>query len=199
MQSGNASAVHRESGLVLIKPSGVDVSGLTPEMLVVTDLTGGVAEASRVPDGVVSALKPSVDLVHHLGLYRADEKIGGVVHTHSTYATAWAAANRAIPCALTAMADIFGGDIPCVPYCDNTGDNIVRAILAHRSRGPAVLLERHGVFAFGATVSAALKAAAMTEVAAQTLAVAESLGGVSPMPIAEIEKWWTRYHTSYGQ
>ena len=125
--------------------------------------------------------------------------IGGVVHTHSPYATAWATAGRAIPCALTAMADTFGGDIPCAPYSDNAGTNIVDSILRHRSRGPAILLERHGVFTFAATPDAALKAAVMAEAAAHIVHLSAAIAPVTAMPPAEIEKWWHRYQTEYGQ
>jgi L-ribulose-5-phosphate 4-epimerase len=199
MHSGNASGVDRESGLVLIKPSGVDYDTLGPEDLAIVDLDGTPAGPDRVPDGIASGLRPSVDTPHHLVLYRRDPSIGGVVHTHSNFATAWAAAGRPIPCALTAMADEFGGEIPCAPYADNEGDHIAEAILAARTRAPAVLLAGHGVFAFDATPAEAVKAAAMVEDAAKTLAIAVGLGEPRPLPREEIEKWWTRYHATYGQ
>ncbi len=106
-----------------------------------------------MPDGVVSALRPSVDLVHHLGLYASDSAIGGVVHTHSIHATAFALVERPIPCVMTSMADEFGGDIPCAPYTDNADTNIVEAILAHRTRAPAILLGRHGTWRIPRRVS----------------------------------------------
>ncbi|MGZ4151237.1 MAG: L-ribulose-5-phosphate 4-epimerase [Actinomycetota bacterium] len=199
MHSGNVSGVDRDAGLVLIKPSGVDYDTLRPEDLAVVDLNGSPVAADSVPDGIASDLRPSVDTSHHLALYRGDASIGGVVHTHSNYATAWAAAARPIPCALTAMADEFGGDIPCAPYADNEGDHIGEAILAVRTRAPAVLLAGHGVFAFDATPHKAVKAAAMVEDAAKTLAIALRLGDPRPLPPGEIEKWWTRYHATYGQ
>jgi L-ribulose-5-phosphate 4-epimerase len=197
MHSGNASGIDRERGLVLIKPSGVDYDALRPEDLVVVDLDGN--RPSDAPDGVVSPLKPSVDTPHHLALYRGDEAIGGVIHTHSNHATAWAAAGRPIPCALTAMADEFGGEIPCAPYAPNVGDAIGDAILAHRSRAPAILLANHGVFTFDATPRTALKAAAMVEDAAKTMWLAAQLGEIQVLPPDEIETWWTRYHATYGQ
>lgn len=199
MHSGNVSGIDRESGIVLIKPSGVDYETLRPEDLAVVDLDGVPVGPDRVPDGVASDLRPSVDTTHHLALYRGDPSIGGVVHTHSNHATAWAAAARPIPCALTAMADEFGGEIPCAPYADNEGDHIGTAILAVRTRAPAVLLAGHGVFAFDATPAKAIKAAAMVEDAAKTLAIAMGLGDPRPLPPEEIEKWWTRYHATYGQ
>jgi L-ribulose-5-phosphate 4-epimerase len=199
MHSGNASGVDRESGLVLIKPSGVDYETLRPEDLAVVTLDGEPVGAAEVPDGIAPTLRPSVDTPHHLVLYRKDPAIGGVVHTHSNHATAWAAAGRPIPCALTAMADEFGGEIPCAPYADNEGDQIGDAILAARTRAPVVLLTGHGVFAFDASPTKAVKAAAMVEDAAKTLSIAMGLGGVRPLPPDEIEKWWTRYHATYGQ
>jgi L-ribulose-5-phosphate 4-epimerase len=199
MQSGNVSGVDRDSGLVLIKPSGVDYGTLAPEDLAIVGLDGAPAAPDTVPDGIASGLRPSVDTPHHLALYRRDPSIGGVVHTHSNFATAWAAAGRPIPCALTAMADEFGGEIPCAPYADNEGDHIGEAILAARTRAPAVLLAGHGVFAFDATPARAVKAAAMVEDAAETLAIAMGLGDPTPLPPEEIEKWWVRYHATYGQ
>jgi L-ribulose-5-phosphate 4-epimerase len=199
MHSGNASGIDREHGLVLIKPSGVDYDGLRPEDLAVVTLDGEPASEDDVPDGVATHLRPSVDTEHHLALYRADPGIGGVIHTHSNYATAWAAAARPIPCALTAMADEFGDAIPCAPYAGNDRGQIGRAILAHRGRGPAVLLANHGVFAFDATPRRALKAAAMVEDAAKTMWLATQLGAPQPLEAGEIEKWWTRYHATYGQ
>ena len=199
MHSGNASGIDRESGLVLIKPSGVDYDKLRPEDLAVVDLEGKPVAAGKVPDGVSSGLKPSVDAIHHVLLYRKDGGLGGVIHTHSNFATAWAAAGLAIPCALTAMADEFGAEIPCAPYVDNQGENIANAIMKHRSKGPAILLANHGVFAFDKTPAKALKAAIMVEDAAKTMWLARQLGRVAPLAPSEIDKWWTRYHTTYGQ
>ena len=199
MHSGNASGIHRETGLVLIKPSGVDYDALRPQDLSVVDLAGAPVLKEKVPDGIVSALRPSVDTIHHVLLYSKDTALGGVIHTHSAYATAWAVAGLAIPCALTAMADEFGAEIPCAPYLDNEGANIANGILRHRNRGPAILLAHHGVFAFDRTPTRALKAAVMVEDAARTLWLARQLGPVEPLPPDEIRKWWDRYHTRYGQ
>jgi L-ribulose-5-phosphate 4-epimerase len=199
MHGGNVSGIDREHGLVVIKPSGVDYDELAPEDLAVVSLDGERVQAERVPDGIASDLRPSVDTPHHLVLYRSDGSIGGVAHTHSNHATAWAALGEAIPCALTAIADEFGGEIPCAPYADNEGDHIGEAILAARSRAPAVLLANHGVFAFGPTPRAAVKAAAMTEDVATSLWLARAIGTPRPLPADEIERWWTRYHLGYGQ
>lgn len=199
MHSGNASGIDRESGLVMIKPSGVDYDKLRPEDLAVVDLDGKAVPAGKVPDGVASTLKPSVDTIHHVLLYKKDAALGGVIHTHSNFATAWAAAGLAIPCGLTAMADEFGAEIPCAPYVDNQGDNIANAIMKHRGRGPAILLTNHGVFTFDRTPAKALKAAIMVEDAAKTMWLARQLGRVTPLEPSEIDKWWTRYHTTYGQ
>jgi len=199
MHSGNASGIDRESGLILIKPSGIDYERLRPEDLSVVALNGTSVNAELVPDRVSSSLKPSVDTIHHLLLYKADAQLGGVVHTHSNYATAWAAIGESIPCCLTAIADEFGGDIPCAPYLDNEGENIASGMLKHRGRGPAMLLSNHGVFAFAATPRKALKAAVMVEDVAKTAWLARQLGRLKRMEDSEIEKWWSRYHSTYGQ
>lgn len=191
MHSGNVSAVDRENRRVLIKPSGADYEDLTPDKIVEVDLDGG----GPIP----GQLKPSVDLPHHLFLYRECPEIGAVVHTHSNYATAFAACHRAIPAVLTAISDEFGGEVPCTPYVDNDGDNIGRSILNFRGRGPAILLGNHGVFAWGRDVRSALKAAIMVEDVAKTVALAESLGTPIPIPPEEVERWWDRYQNRYGQ
>jgi L-ribulose-5-phosphate 4-epimerase len=121
------------------------------------------------------------------------------VHTHSNFATAFAAAGKPIPCIITACADEFGGEIPCAPYADNQGDHIGESILRYKNRAPAILLERHGVFTWGPTVASALKAAVMVEDIAKTTFLAMQLGASQPLPSIEIDKWWDRYHTTYGQ
>jgi L-ribulose-5-phosphate 4-epimerase len=191
MHSGNASGVDRASGRLVIKPSGMDYDKLTPENLVEVDLQRGEVIDSR--------LRPSVDLPHHLHLYRHLPELGGVIHTHSNYATALAALGRAIPLCLTAIADEFGAEIPCAPYADNEGDHIGQSILEHRNRAPAILLENHGVFAWGATPRAALKAAVMVEDVAKTVYLALQLGQPREIPPEEAQKWYDRYHHRYGQ
>ncbi len=192
MHSGNASGYDPRSNTLLIKPSGVDYDRLTAEMLVMVDvLSGDVVGASR--------LKPSVDLPHHLFLYRNFAEIRGVVHTHSNYATAFAAVGKPIPLVLTAIADEFGGEIPCAPYADNTGEKIGESILKHKTQSPAILLGNHGVFAWGETPRAALKAAVMTEDVAKTAWLAHQLGTPNKLSAEEALKWHDRYHNSYGQ
>jgi L-ribulose-5-phosphate 4-epimerase len=191
MHSGNASGLDRASGRLVIKPSGVDYDTLTPADLVEVDLESGKTVDSR--------LRPSVDLPHHLFLYRRLPEIGGIIHTHSNHATAFAAVGRPIPLCLTAIADEFGAEIPCAPYVDNEGEHIGEAILRHRNRSPAILLANHGVFAWGPTPRAALKAAVMTEDVARTVLLATVLGAPREIPPAEAEKWYDRYHHRYGQ
>jgi len=191
MHSGNASGIDRASGILVIKPSGMDYDRITPENLVAVSLSDGSV--------IDSDLRPSVDLPHHLFLYRNDPEIGGVIHTHSNHATAFAAVGQSIPCALTAIADEFGGEIPCTPYVDNEAEHIGEAILEYRKRAPAILLGKHGVFAWGADVRSALKAAVMVEDVAKTLLLARQLGNPQPIPPEEAEKWYDRYHNRYGQ
>lgn len=191
MHSGNASGLDRGSGRLVIKPSGVDYETLQPEDLVEVDLKTG-----KVVD---SKLRPSVDLTHHLFLYRNMPGVGGIIHTHSNYATAWAAVGRAIPVCLTAIADQFGAEIPCTPYVDNEADHIGQAVLRHRNRAPAILLGNHGVFAWGTTVRDALKVAVMTEDVAKTAHLATILGQPRELPGEEVKKWYDRYRYGYGQ
>ena len=195
MHSGNASGIDRKSGVVLIKPSGMDYDKLTPSLLVATDLTGHKIETGELGD----QLKPSVDLPHHLYMYSKCTDIGGIVHTHSNYATSFALLNRPIPAYLTAIADEFGAEIPCAPYVDNAGDHIGEAIVKYRNAAPAVLLGQHGVFAFGPTPRSALKAAVMLEDVAKTCHLALLLGTPTALPAEEVRKWYERYHTTYGQ
>jgi len=190
MHSGNVSGVDRKRGLVVIKPSGMDYDKLRPQDMVVTDLEGRK---------VSGRWNPSVDLPHHLYLYNHCPEIGGVIHTHSNYATSFALLNRPIPVYLTAIADEFGAEIPCVPYTDNQDDHIGEGILKHMGKAPAVLLAQHGVFTFGATPRAALKAAVMLEDVAKTCHLALLLGKPRPLPAKEVRKWYDRYHTTYGQ
>jgi L-ribulose-5-phosphate 4-epimerase len=191
MHSGNASGLDRQSGRLVIKPSGVDYDTLAPENLVEVDLkTGEVIDAE---------LRPSVDLPHHLYLYRNMPGVCGIVHTHSNYATAMAAVGRSIPVCLTAIADEFGAEIPCTPYVDNEADHIGQAILKYLNRAPAVLLGNHGVFAWGATPRAALKAAVMIEDCAKTYYLAVQIGQPKELSPEETKKWYDRYHYEYGQ
>ena len=126
-------------------------------------------------------------------------EVRGVIHTHSNYATAFAACNLAVPLCLTAIADEFGAEIPCMPYTDNEGEHIGEAIMRHRNRAPAILLGNHGVFAWGTSPKAALKAAVMTEDVAKTVHLAMQIGTPTVIPADEAEKWYDRYHNRYGQ
>ncbi|MEZ0326121.1 MAG: class II aldolase/adducin family protein [Fimbriimonas sp.] len=191
MHSGNASGYDPDEDVLYIKPSGMDYEAITPENLV----------AVRVSDGelLTRGTRPSVDLPHHLFLYRNIPGLRGVIHTHSNYATAFAAVGRAIPLVLTAIADEFGAEIPCTPYVDNEGEHIGEAILTYRNRAPAILLGNHGVFAWGDSPKAALKAAVMTEDVAKTVWLASALGQPNVLPAEEAEKWYDRYHNRYGQ
>jgi L-ribulose-5-phosphate 4-epimerase len=190
--AGNISARIPGADLMVIKPSGVAYPDLTPESMVVCDLDGAVVEGP---------LSPSSDTATHAYVYRHMPEVGGVVHTHSPYATAWAAVGEAIPCVLTAMADEFGGEIPVGPFAligsDEIGRGIVGTLTGHRS--PAVLMRSHGVFTIGPTARAAVKAAVMCEDVARTVHLARSLGRPVPLAAGEIDALHQRYTTVYGQ
>jgi L-ribulose-5-phosphate 4-epimerase len=191
MHSGNGSVLDRASGRVFIKPSGMDYDKIAPHDIVEVDLISGeVVRGHR---------RPSVDLPHHLYLYRHMPEVCSIIHTHSNHATAFAACQRPIPLCLTAIADEFGEEVPCTPYVDNDGDTIGRTILAHRTQAPAILLGNHGVFAWGATPEAALKAAVMVEDTARTVYLALQVGRPVMIPAAEAAKWHDRYWNRYGQ
>jgi L-ribulose-5-phosphate 4-epimerase len=177
---------------MVIKPSGVGYDRLTPESMVVTDLDGKPVEGD---------LTPSSDTYSHAYIYRELGAVNGVVHTHSTYATAWAARSEAIPCVLTAMADEFGGEIPIARFArigdDDIGQAVVATLRDHRS--PAVLLRNHGVFAVGPSASAAVKAAAMCEDAARTVHHARQLGQPVAIDPSDVDRLYERYQNAYGQ
>jgi len=191
MHSGNASGFDPDSDLLVIKPSGMDYEAITPENLV----------AVRVSTGEVltEGIRPSVDLPHHLFLYRNMPDVRGVIHTHSNYATAFAAVGKPVPLVLTAIADEFGAEIPCMPYTDNEGEHIGETILKFKNRAPSILLGNHGVFAWGKSPKSALKAAVMTEDVAKTVWLAMQIGTPKEIPAEEAEKWYDRYHNRYGQ
>jgi len=190
--AGNISGRVPGENLFVIKPSGVTYDALTPESIVVCDLDGELVEGE---------LSPSSDTAAHAYVYRAMPKVGGVVHTHSTYASAWAARGESIPCVLTAMADEFGGEIPIGPFAliggDDIGKGIVATLEGHRS--PAVLMRNHGVFTIGADARAAVKAAVMCEDVARTVHVARQLGEPLPIAGADIDSLYDRYQNVYGQ
>lgn len=191
MHSGNVSGYDPVSGRLVIKPSGMDYDQITPEKLVEVDVKSGII--------VNSACRPSVDLPHHLFLYRNVPELRCVIHTHSNHATAFAATYQPIPLALTAIADEFGDEVPCTPYVSNEGEEIGQAILKHRNNSPAILLGGHGVFAWGKSVRDALKAAVMVEDVAKTLILAKSIGQVQALPAEEVRRWYDRYQNRYGQ
>jgi L-ribulose-5-phosphate 4-epimerase len=189
--SGNVSARIGDD-LMVIKPSGLSYDDLTPESMVVCDLQGNVVEGT---------LKPSSDTASHAYIYRARPDVGGIVHTHSPYATAWAARGEEIPCVITAMADEFGGPIPVGPFALIGGEEIGKAVVSTlaQSRSPAVLLSQHGVFTIGANARAAVKAAVMCEDVARTVHLARQLGPVEPLKADDIDALWDRYQNVYGQ
>jgi len=189
---GNVSARVPGEDLIVIKPSGVRYDELTAESMVLVDLDGNVVEGD---------LAPSSDTATHAYVYRELDRVGGIVHTHSTYATAWAAHGMPIPCALTGQADEFGGDIPVGPFAliggEDIGIGIVETLREHRSR--AVLMRSHGVFTIGADAREALKAAVMCEDAARTALLARTLGELRRLPQEDIDALYDRYQNIYGQ
>ncbi len=187
---GNISARDPESGLVVIKPSGVSYEELRPTHHVVVNLEGDVIEGT---------LKPSSDTASHLYVYRHRPDVNGVVHTHSPYATAFAALGRPIPVYLTAMADEFGGPIPCAGFALIGGEEIGREVIEHIGSSPAVLLKNHGVFTVGPSAKAAVKAAVMVEDAARTVWLALQLGQPEEIPPEDTARLHHRYTHVYGQ
>ena len=190
--SGNLSARVPGEELMVIKASGIPYDELTPAAIVVCDLHGTVVDGD---------LAPSSDAATHGYVYRELDDVGGIAHTHSSYATAWAARGEAIPCVLTAMADEFGGEIPIAPFArigdEEIGRAVVETLASHRSS--AVLLRSHGVFALGPDARAAVKAAVMCEDVARTVHLARALGDPIPLPQEDIDALHDRYQNVYGQ
>ena len=187
---GNVSARDPETGYVVIKPSGVRYEDLRPEHMVVVDL-----EAQRVEGD----LKPSSDTASHVYIYRHRPDVNGVVHTHSRYATAFAALGEPIPVCLTAIADEFGGPIPCGGFALIGGEDIGRVVVESIGESPAVLLKNHGVFTVGPTATAAVKAAVMVEDVAHTVWIALQLGQPDEIAPEDVAKLHQRYTHVYGQ
>jgi L-ribulose-5-phosphate 4-epimerase len=187
---GNVSARDPETGYVVIKPSGVRYEVLRPEHMVVVDVMGKIMEGH---------LKPSSDTASHLYIYRERPDVGGIVHTHSPYATAFAAVGQPIPVVLTAMADEFGGPIPVGGFALIGSEDIGKVVVASIGSSCAVLLKNHGVFTIGADAEAAVKAAVMTEDVAKTVWLAKQLGEPEVLAPADIEKLHDRYTNVYGQ
>lgn len=189
--AGNVSARVPGAGLFVIKPSGVSYDDLDADAMVVCDLDGTLVEGDRAP---------SSDTAAHAYVYRHMPEVGGVVHTHSTYATAWASRGEPIPCVLTMVADEFGGDVPIGPFAligdDSIGQGIVETLRTSRSK--AVLMKSHGPFTVGVDARSAVKAAVMVEDVARTVHIARQLG--EPLPIAQdhIDSLHDRYQNVYG-
>lgn len=188
--SGNLSARDEKSGFIVIKPSGVKYEQLSPENMVVVDLDGNVIEGD---------LKPSSDVASHLYIFRNMPEVNGVVHTHSPYATAFAALGKPIPVYLTAIGDEFGQAIPCGGFALIGGEEIGKVVVETIGKSPAVLLKNHGVFTVGPNPEAALKAAVMVEDAARTVSIALSMGTPDEIPQHMVDKLHDRYKNVYGQ
>jgi len=190
--AGNVSERLPDGKSFIIKPSGVMYDDLKPADLVICDLNGEVIEG---------ALAPSSDTKTHAYIYREMPDVNGIVHTHSNYASAWAAANKPIPCALTAMGDEFGGDIPLGPFALIGGEEIGKGVVStlKSSNSPAVLMANHGVFTIGKSAQAAVKAAVMCEDVAKTMYIAAQLGEIHRLQESDIAKLYDRYQNVYGQ
>jgi L-ribulose-5-phosphate 4-epimerase len=188
--SGNVSGRDPESGYIVIKPSGVRYDDLAPEHMVVVDLDGHVVEGP---------LKPSVDTTTHVYVYRHRPDVGGMVHTHSPYATSFAMLGQSIPVYLTAMGDEFGTEIPIGDYCQIGGDQIGQEIVRAIGNSPSILIKSHGVFTIGANAAAAVKAAVMTEDVAKTVHLALLRGKPEPLPSDEVARLRATYLDNYGQ
>ena len=190
--AGNVSGRIPGEDLMVIKPSGVSYDDLTPESMVVCSLDGSVLEGDY---------SPSSDTASHAFVYRSMEDVHGVVHTHSTYASAWAARGEAIPCVLTAMGDEFGGPIPVGPFAliggEEIGEGVVETL--RDSRSQAVLMQNHGVFSVGKDARDAVKAAVMCEDVARTVHISRQLGEPLAIPAEAIDKLYERYQNVYGQ
>ena len=193
---GNVSGRVPGADLFVIKPSGVSYDDLAPGNMILCDLDGNV-----VPGSEGSERSPSSDTAAHAYVYRHMPEVGGVVHTHSTFAVAWAARGEEIPCVITAMADEFGGPIPIGPFAiigdDSIGRGIVETLRDHRSR--AVLMQNHGPFTIGVTAKDAVKAAVMCEDVARTVHIARQGGELIPIPQEKIDALYNRYQNVYGQ
>jgi L-ribulose-5-phosphate 4-epimerase len=190
--AGNVSARVPGRDLLVIKPSGVSYDDLSADNMVVTDLDANLVEGDHAP---------SSDTAAHAYVYKHMPQVRGVVHTHSTYATAWAARGEPIPCVLTMIADEFGGDIPVGPFAligdDSIGRGIVETLSGHRSS--AVLMKNHGVFTIGSSPRAAVKAAVMCEDVARTVHIARQIGQPLPIAQSDVDALFERYQQVYGQ
>lgn len=186
---GNLSAITDDRTAIVIKPSGMLYPDMRPEDMVVVGLDGRVIDGER---------GPSSDTASHLAIYRARLDVGAVVHTHSRYATAFAALGKPIPCCLTAIADEFGGPVPCGGYAQIGSEAIGEELLRAIGDSPAVLMRQHGVFTIGASINKALQAAVMVEDVAATVFAAMQLGTIEELPDTEIAANYDRYSNRYG-
>jgi len=187
---GNVSIRDPQTNFVVIKPSGVRYEDLKPELMIITDLDGNLIEGN---------LKPSSDTASHLYIYRQMVHIHGIVHTHSPYATAFAAIGKSIPVYLTAHADEFGQAIPCAGFALIGGEEIGKQVVENIGTNQAILLKSHGVFTVGKTGEAAVKAAVMVEDIAKTVWIALQIGSPIEIPPDMVEKLHYRYTNIYGQ
>jgi L-ribulose-5-phosphate 4-epimerase len=187
---GNISARDPQSGYVVIKPSGVRYEVLKPKHMVIVDLQGNIIEGK---------LNPSSDTASHLYIYRARPDVAGIVHTHSPYATAFAAVGQSIPVVLTAIADEFGGPIPVGGFALIGSEEIGKVVVESIGSSRAVLLKNHGVFTIGESAEAAVKAAVMVEDVAKTVWLAKQIGQPEELPAEAVEKLHDRYMHVYGQ
>ena len=187
---GNVSARDAETGFIVIKASGIRYEEMRPEHMVVVDLDGKMVEGDY---------KPSSDVHSHLYIYKHRPDVGGVVHTHSVYASAFAAVNKPIPVVLTAIADEFGGPIPCGGFALIGDDAIGKVVVESIGKSSAVLLKNHGVFTIGKNAKSAVKAAVMTEDNAKTVWLSMQIGTPDEIPPEAVEKLHHRYMNVYGQ
>lgn len=186
---GNLSVISPDRDFIIIKPSGVRYSVMTPDDMVIVDMDGNVLEGNH---------GPSSDTASHLAIYKGRSDVNSVVHTHSVHATAFAAVGKEIPCVLTAIADEFGGPVPCGGYASIGSDAIGKELLASIGDSPAILMKQHGVFTIGKSIEKALQAAVMVEDVARTVYTAMQIGNPEPLPAEEIAANHDRYMNRYG-
>ncbi|MCD6407920.1 class II aldolase/adducin family protein [bacterium] len=195
---GNVSGIDRKKEIVYIKPSGVPYEELKENMIVGVNMDGKVVEGN---------LKPSVDTIHHLFLYKNLKDIGGICHTHSKFITVFSILKIPIPVFTTTHADVFGKEIPVSKYVDNTQNNIGKEVLRiyKNTKSNAIILSNHGLFTVGETpeksVFYALMAEYLAEIYCYSLIVSKILNlKITPLDKKEVEKWYARYHSEkYGQ
>jgi L-ribulose-5-phosphate 4-epimerase len=188
--SGNVSGRDPKTGLIAIKPSGVPYSELKPADIVIVNLSGKVIDGRK---------KPSVDTPTHLFVYMHRPDVKAITHTHSNYATAFAAAGKPLKVYLTAIADEFGGPVPVSAYAKIGGTDIGREIVKKIGKSPAILMKQHGVFTVGPTPESAVKAAVMIEDVCKTCFIAMMIGKPKPIPSSEVARGHKRYIEQYGQ